>query len=546
MTDFETHPDRYIHWKLSVDGPIARLVMAVQEDRPHRAGATYRLKLNSYDLGVDIELCDAVQRLRFEHPEVKCVVVTSALGNVFCAGANIMMLSSSTHPFKVNFCKYTNDTRCSIEDASAHSGQHYIAALNGTASGGGYELAIACDEILLIDDGNSAVSLPEVPLLGVLPGTGGLTRLVDKRKVRRDLSDVFSTTAEGCKAKKALEWKLIDAAAPRSKFEQAVADRAAKAAARPSKKPEGVKGIQLLPLSPKVSAERIEYKHVTLELDTPSRLATLTIRGPEVDPPSSVAAVHELGSDFWSLRAMRELDDALCHLRFDCEEIGLVLLKTAGDMGRMLAWSSFLAANREDWLVNEIVLHTARTLRRLDGMAKSLFAIVEPGSCFGGELLEVALAADRVYMLNDASRPVHLGIGAVNDGAFPMLTRLTRIQARLYAEPERAAKLTKEGGKLDTEEALAAGLVTVAPDEIDWEDDVRLAIEERVSLSPDALTGMEASLRFCGPENADSKIYGRLTAWQNWIFTRPNATGEHGALKLYGQPERPRFDWRRT
>lgn len=545
MTDFETHPDRYIHWKLSVDGPIARLVMAVAEDRPHRAGATYRLKLNSYDLGVDIELADAVQRLRFEHPGVKAVVVTSALGNVFCAGANIMMLSSSTHPFKVNFCKYTNDTRCSIEDASANSGQHYIAALNGTASGGGYELALACDEIVLIDDGNSAVSLPEVPLLGVLPGTGGLTRLVDKRKVRRDLSDVFSTTAEGCKAKKALEWKLIDAAFPRSRFEQGVGERAAKAAQAPSRK-EGAKGITLLPLSPTVTDNRIEYKYVTVELDAAQRLATLTIRGPESDAPGSVAAVHEMGCEVWSLRAMRELDDALCRLRFDYEEIGLVLLKTVGDVDRMLAWSNFLAANRGDWLINEIVLHTARTMRRLDGMAKSLFAIVEPGSCFAGELLEVALAADRVYMLNDASRPVHMGIGALNDGALPMLTRLTRIQARLYAEPERAASLAREGGKLDTEAALAAGLVTVAPDEIDWEDDVRLAIEERASLSPDALTGMEASLRFCGPENTDSKIYGRLTAWQNWIFTRPNATGEHGALKLYGQPERPRFDWRRT
>lgn len=545
MTDFETHPDRYIHWKLSVDGPIARLVMAVQEDRPHRAGATYRLKLNSYDLGVDIELADAVQRLRFEHPEVKVVVVTSALGNVFCAGANIMMLSSSTHPFKVNFCKYTNDTRCSIEDASANSGQRYIAALNGTASGGGYELAIACDDIVLIDDGNSAVSLPEVPLLAVLPGTGGLTRLVDKRKIRRDLADVFSTTAEGCKAKKALDWKLIDAAFPRSKFEAAVADRAAKYAQAPSKK-DGAKGITLLPLGPKVSAERVEYKYVTVELDTATRVATLTVRGPEVDPPASAAAVHELGSEVWSLRVMRELDDALCRLRFDHEEIGLLLLKTAGDIDRVLAWSSFMAANREDWLVREILLFTARTLRRLDGMAKSLFAIVEPGSCFGGELLEVALAADRVYMLNDASRPVYLGIGPLNDGAFPMLTRLTRIQARLYADLERAAKLASEGGKLDTDAAVAAGLVTVAPDEIDWEDDVRLAIEERASLSPDALTGMEASLRFCGPENTDSKIYGRLTAWQNWIFTRPNATGESGALKLYGQPERPKFDWRRT
>jgi benzoyl-CoA-dihydrodiol lyase len=543
MTDFETHPDQYNHWKLSVDGPIARLVMSVAEERPHRPG--YRLKLNSYDLGVDIELADAIQRLRFEHPAVKTVVVSSGLSNVFCAGANILMLASSTHPFKVNFCKYTNDTRCSIEDASAGSGQRWIAALNGTASGGGYELALACDDIVLVDDGNSAVSLPEVPLLGVLPGTGGLTRLVDKRKVRRDLADVFSTTAEGCKAKKALEWRLIDATFAKGKFEQSIAERAARAAQAPSER-DGATGIRLLPLGPKVSAERIEYRHVTVDLDAVQRLATLTIRGPEGPAPASVAAVHELGSEVWSLRAMRELDDALCRLRFDHAEIGLLLLKTTGNVDRMLAWSNFLAENRKDWLISEIVLHTARTLRRLDGMAKSLFAIVEPGSCFAGELLEVALACDRVYMLNDASRPVELGIGALNEGQLPMQTRLSRITARLLHDPERAAKLARRHGKLDTDAAMSAGLVTVAPDELDWEDDVRLAIEERVSLSPDALTGMEASLRFCGPESTDSKIYGRLTAWQNWIFTRPNATGESGALKLYGQPERPKFDWRRT
>jgi len=567
MTDFETHPDQYNHWKLSVDGPIARLVMSVAEERPHQVGVshsamgaapgqaelrpqtptapTYRLKLNSYDLGVDIELADAVQRLRFEHPGVKVVVVSSAISNVFCAGANILMLAASTHPFKVNFCKYTNDTRCSIEDASAGSGQRWIAALGGTASGGGYELALACDDIVLIDDGNSAVSLPEVPLLGVLPGTGGLTRLVDKRKIRRDLADVFSTTAEGCKAKKALEWKLVDATFPRSKFEQAITDRAARAAQAPSNK-DGARGIRLSPLAPKVSADRIEYRHVSLEIDAAKRLATLTLRGPQEPAPASVAALHELASESWSLRAMRELDDALCKLRFDFPEIGLVLLKTTGDMDRVLAWSDFLATHRDDWLVQEIALHTARTLRRLDGMAKSLFALATPGSCFGGVLLEAALACDRVYMLNDSNRPVELGISAINDGHLPMQTGLTRLQARLLAEPERAAKLAKEPGKLDTDAAMSAGLVTVAPDEIDWEDDVRLAIEERVSMSPDALTGMEASLRFCGPETTDSKIYGRLTAWQNWIFTRPNATGEHGALKLYGQPERPKFDWRRT
>jgi benzoyl-CoA-dihydrodiol lyase len=543
MTDFETHPDRYLHWKLSVAGPVARLVMAVNEERGHRPG--YRLKLNSYDLGVDIELVDAVQRLRFEHPEVKVVVLSSGLPNIFCAGANIMMLASSTHPFKVNFCKFTNDTRCSIEDASARSGQRWIAALNGTASGGGYELALACDDIVLVDDGNSAVSLPEVPLLGVLPGTGGLTRLVDKRKVRRDLADMFSTIAEGCKAKKALEWKLIDAALSRSKFDQGVSERATRIAAQPSAK-DGQRGIALLPIAPEVSGDRVAYRHVSLDLDPAMRLATLTVRGPEAPPPASAAAVHELGSDAWPLRAMRELDDALCRLRFDYEEIGLVLLKTAGDPDRALAWSDFLAAHRGDWLVNEIVLQTARTLRRLDGMAKSLFALVEPGSCFAGELFEIALACDRIYMLNDASRPVTVGIGALSGGALPMPNGLSRLESRFLGEPGRAERLARERGKLDAEAAREAGLVTVAPDEIDWEDDVRLAIEERVSLSPDALTGMEASLRFGGPETLDSKIYGRLSAWQNWIFTRPNATGERGALKLYSQPERPKFDWRRT
>jgi benzoyl-CoA-dihydrodiol lyase len=543
MTDFETQPDCYVHWKLAVEGAVARLVLAVQEERPHTPG--YRLKLNSYDLGVDIELADAVQRLRFEHPEVKVTVVTSGMPNVFCAGANIMMLAASSHPFKVNFCKYTNDTRCSIEDASAHSGQHWICAANGTASGGGYELALACDEIVLVDDGNSAVSLPEVPLLGVLPGTGGLTRLVDKRKVRRDLADVFSTLAEGCKAKKALEWKLIDAAYPRSKFEQGVNDRATSAATRPAAK-DGAKGIRLLPLAPTVTDTKIDYRHVTLELDTPHRIATLTLRGPEAPAPSSVAAVHELGSEFWSLRAMRELDDALCKMRFDCPEIGLVLVKTAGDVAQMLAWSEFLATHRNDWLVNEIVLHTARTLRRLDGMAKSLFAVIEPGSCFAGELYEVALACDRIYMLNDSSRPVSIAIGALSAGALPMQNGLSRLASRFLGQPGRADELARQRVSFDTEAALTAGLVTIAPDEIDWEDDLRLAIEERVSLSPDALTGMEASLRFGGPETTDSKIYGRLTAWQNWIFTRPNATGDKGALKLFGQPDRPKFDWRRT
>jgi len=541
MTDFETHPDRYRHWKLHVDGAIARLLMSVDEERPFREG--YRLKLNSYDLGVDIELADAVQRLRFEHPEVKVVVVSSASTRIFCAGANINMLATSTHPFKVNFCKYTNDTRRSIEDASTGSGQRYVAALNGTASGGGYELAMACEEIYLVDDGNSAVSLPEVPLLGVLPGTGGLTRLVDKRKVRRDLADVFTTLAEGAKAKKAKEWKLVDGFFPRSRFDQGIAERAAALAGVPSPK-DGAKGIRLAPLAPAVADDAITYRHVTLKIDRAHRTAELHVRGPEA-VPASVAEVHAAGADFWALRAFRELDDALCRLRFDLEEIGLVLVHTAGDAAKTRALGDFLVAQRADWLVNEILLFEARTLRRLDGMAKSLFAIVRPESCFAGSLLETALACDRIYAL-DAGEPVKMAIGAENGGALPMGNGLTRLQSRFLGQPGQAEKLVTGRPVLDAAGALREGLATAAPDEIDWDDEVRVAIEERLSLSPDALTGMEASLRYGGPETLDTKIYGRLSAWQNWIFIRPNATGEKGALKLYGQPDRPKFDWRRT
>jgi benzoyl-CoA-dihydrodiol lyase len=540
MTDFETHPDRYAHWKLHIDGAIARLVMGVQEEKPFKEG--YRLKLNSYDLGVDIELCDAVNRLRFEHPQVKCVVVGSATPRIFCAGANIMMLGSSTHGFKVNFCKYTNDTRRSIEDASQHSGQRWIAAVNGTASGGGYELAIACDEIYLVDDGNSAVSLPEVPLLGVLPGTGGLTRLVDKRKIRRDLADCFSTLAEGCKAKKALEWGLIDGHFTRTKFDQGIADRAGAIAAQPSTR-DAAKGIALTPITPTVSDDGYEYRHVSVKIDKATRLASLTVRGPAA-APASVAEVHQLGAEFWALRAFRELDDALCHLRFDHEEVGLVTVKTAGDIDAILALDDFLAAHKEDWLVSEILLLMKRTLRRFDATAKSFFAIIEPGSCFAGSLLELALASDRIYLLDDGKTSV--AVGALNGGELWMGNGLTRLGQRFLRDPNHAAKLVAERPRVAGGDALKAGLATAAPDEIDWEDEVRVAIEERLSLSPDALTGMEASLRFAGPETLDTKIYGRLSAWQNWIFIRPNATGERGALKLYGQPDRPKFDWRRT
>jgi benzoyl-CoA-dihydrodiol lyase len=545
MTDFETHPDRYIHWKLHVDGAVARLLMSVDEEKPYVEG--YRLKLNSYDLGVDIELADATQRLRFEHPEVKVVVVSSDNPQVFCAGANILMLRSSTHGFKVNFCKYTNETRCSIEDATNSSGQHYIAALNGTASGGGYELAAACEEIFLVDDGNSAVSLPEVPLLGVLPGTGGLTRLVDKRKVRRDLADCFSTLAEGCKAKKAKKWGLIDGYFPRSKFDAAIAEHAQKRASEPSPK-DGAKGIKLEPLSPKITEESITYEHVTLKLSPSERLAELEIRGPS-DVPSSVADVQKQGSNFWALRAFRELDDALLRLRFDYDEIGLVTVRTKGDVETMQKVDEFLTEHREHWLVREILLFMGRTLRRYDVTAKSFFAIVEPGNAFGGCLFELALASDRIYMLDDQDvdeTNTEIAVGMLNDGALPMGNGLSRMAQRFLFDPAMAEKLCADRPRLTGADAFDAGLVTAAPDDIDWEDEIRLAIEERLSLSPDALTGMEASLRFAGPETLDTKIYGRLSAWQNWIFIRPNAAGETGALTLYGEPNRPVFDWRRT
>jgi benzoyl-CoA-dihydrodiol lyase len=543
MVNFQTSPDQYKHWKLKVKGAVATLSMDVQEDET--LGEGYKLKLNSYDLGVDIELADAVQRLRFEHPEVSVVLVTSLKPRIFCAGANIYMLGTSSHAFKVNFCKFTNETRCAIEDASAHSGQRYIAALNGTASGGGYELAIACDEIFLVDDGNSAVSLPEVPLLGVLPGTGGLTRLVDKRKVRRDRADVFSTLAEGLKAKRAREWGLIDGSFPTSKFEESInayvyelvkADGSERAAS----------GIKLNPLEVEVSEGGREYKYVSVRYNREKRYADLTVRGPETELPTTPEAIQQLGDTYWPLRAYRELDDALLNLRLNELEIGLVCLRTEGRIEDVLAVDRTLVAHRDHWLVREIQLYMARVLRRLDLTAKSFFAIVEPGSCFAGNMLELALCADRTYMLNDPDQRVELAASELNAGALPMSNGLTRLQSRFLAEPEKADAALAHEGPFDTEEAEEAGLVTFAPDDLDWDDEIRVAIEERTSLSPDALTGMEASLRFAGPETMDTKIYGRLTAWQNWIFQRPNAVGAHGALTNYGKPTQPQFDYKRT
>ena len=542
MIDFETSPERYRHWKLNVDGAIATLTMDVDEDATLFEG--YKLKLNSYDLGVDIELADAVERLRFEHPAVRAVVITSLKPRIFCAGANIYMLSGASHAHKVNFCKFTNETRCAIEDASHNSGPRYLAALNGTASGGGYELALACEEIYLADDGNAAVSLPEVPLLGVLPGTGGLTRLVDKRKVRRDRADVFSTLAEGLKAKRAKEWGLIDDYFPTSKFDEAIAARARDIAATnaPNEPPQGIK---LPPLRVEITKDAREYQHVSLRFHRDRRYAELTLRGPAAGLPTEPDEIQKLGAAWWPLAAFRELDQALLHMRVNEPEIGLVTLRTQGELENVLAVDRVLTQRHEHWLMRETRLLMARTLRRLDLTAKSFFALIEPGSCFAGSLLELALAADRIYMLNDPARPIELATSALNAGALPMSNGLTRLQSRFLATPEQAQAVL-EIARFDTEAADEAGLITAAPDDLDWDDEIRLAIEERTALSPDALTGMEANLRFAGAETHDTKIFGRLTAWQNWIFQRPNAVGEHGALTNYGKPTQAKFDYKRT
>ena len=542
MINFQTSPDRYQHWKLHINGTVATLSMDVAEDKTLNEG--YKLKLNSYDLGVDIELADAVQRLRFEHPNVRVVVVTSLKPRIFCAGANIYMLGTSSHAFKVNFCKFTNETRCAIEDDSRHSGRRYLAALNGTASGGGYELAIACDEIYLVDDGNSAVSLPEVPLLGVLPGTGGLTRLVDKRKIRRDRADVFSTLAEGLKGKRAKEWGLIDDTFPTSKFQEGIDSRVQQILTSTS---PTATGIKLNPLTFDETENSRKYKYVKVDLHRDQRYADLTIHGPEGAQPSTPEEIEELGDRYWPLQAYRELDDALLHLRVNEPLVGLVCLRAKGSAEQVLAVDKTLAANREHWLVREILAHMARVLRRLDLTAKSFFAIVEPESCFAGNLLELLLAADRSYMLNDPEAgETALSVSELNEGALPMSNGLTRMQSRFLAEPQKLDEVFGRKRRFDVEEAEEIGLVTFAPDELDWEDEIRVAIEERTSLSPDALTGMEASLRFAGPETMDTKIYGRLTAWQNWIFQRPNAVGEHGALTNYGKPTKAVFDYKRT
>jgi benzoyl-CoA-dihydrodiol lyase len=538
---FETHPSRYRHWQLDVRGEVATLGMQVAEDGGLAPG--YALKLNSYDLGVDIELADAIQRLRFSHPGVRVLVITSLRDRLFSAGANIFMLAQSSHPFKVNFCKFTNETRLYLEEMSRESGIATLAALNGTASGGGYELALACDEILLVDDGSAAVSLPEVALLGVLPGTGGLTRVVDKRRVRRDHADFFSTTAEGVRGERAAAWNLVDEVVPRSRFQARVGERAAALARRSDRPADGV-GIELPPLARRVSEAGIEYAHVALTIDRAGRVATLTVRAPREPQPERP---EQFGAEAWAIAAWRELDDAILHLRANEPEIGLVLLRTEGDPEAVLAVDRALAAHRGHWLVREILLHQRRVLKRIDLTARSFYALVEPGSAFAGSLFELVLAADRSYMLADEAGTSAVALSPLNHGLLPMGSGLSRLQARLFGQDERVAAVLAHEGAFGARDALAAGLVTFAPDELDWDDEVRLAVEERAAMNPDALTGMEASLRFVGPETLETKIFGRLSAWQNWIFTRPNATGEKGALSVYGKAgRRPEFDWRRT
>jgi benzoyl-CoA-dihydrodiol lyase len=541
---FETSPDQYKHWRLSFDGPIATLSMDVAEDGGLRPD--YRLKLNSYDLAVDIELADAVQRIRFEHPEVHAVVMTSLKERIFCAGANIFMLGGSSHGFKVNFCKFTNETRLAMEDASAHSGIKFVCAVNGICAGGGYELALACDDILLVDDGNSAVSLPEAPLLGVLPGTGGLTRLVDKRMVRRDVADYFSTLVEGVKGRRAVEWGLVDAVHPTSRFREAVGKRASELAAG-SDRPESAAGITLHPLEPAISDSAISYQYVTVHFERERRVADLTVRTPRGAQPSTPEAIRAAADHYWPLRAFRELDDVLLRLRLNEPEIGTIVVRTEGQVEDVLAVDQVLATHMDDWLVREIVLLMKRTLKRMDLTARSFFALIEPGSAFGGSLFELALAADRSYMLDDPERPNAIALSAMNAGLLPMSNGLSRLQTRYLGQPELVAELLEEREPFDAPAASDAGLVTFAPDELDWDDEVRLAIEARAALSPDAMTGLEANLRFAGPETLETKIFGRLTAWQNWIFQRPNAVGDRGALKNYGNSgARPEFDWRRT
>jgi len=545
--DYRTEPSQYRHWKLAVEGDVARLTLDVAEDGGIRPG--YKLKLNSYDLGVDVELADALNRIRFEHPGVRAVIVTSGKDRVFCSGANIFMLGTSSHAWKVNFCKFTNETRNGIEDSSKHEGIKFVAAVNGACAGGGYELALACDEIVLVDDRSSSVSLPEVPLLGVLPGTGGLTRVTDKRKVRHDLADIFCTSVEGVRGQRAVDWRLVDAVAKPAQFAAAVHDRAAKLAAA-SARPQGATGVALARIAREESADAIRYANVDVAIDRAKRTATITVRAPAGAQPGDPAAIEAAGASWWPLAMARELDDAILHLRTNELEPGTWILKTAGDPAAVLAADRLLLAHRDHWFVRETVGMLRRTFARLDVSSRTLFALIEPGSCFAGVLAELAFAADRAYMLalpDDAERAPKLQLDELNFGVLPLVNDQSRLARRFHGEEAPlAAARAAIGRALDADAALALGLVTAAPDDIDWDDEVRIAIEERAAMSPDALTGLEANLRFGPGENLATRVFGRLTAWQNWIFQRPNAVGEKGALKVYGTGEKAGFDFKRV
>ena len=545
--DYRTSPGAYRHWKLSFDGAVATLAADFDENAGLRPG--YKLKLNSYDLGVDIELNDAIQRVRFEHPEVRTVVITSAKERVFCSGANIFMLGLSNHAWKVNFCKFTNETRNGLEDSSAHSGLKFLAAVNGACAGGGYELALACDEIVLVDDRSSAVSLPEVPLLGVLPGTGGLTRVTDKRKVRHDLADIFCTSAEGVRGSKAKDWRLVDHIAKPAVFAAKVQERAL-ALATLSDRPADAQGVALTPLACTVEADALRYSHVTVEIDRAKRTAGFTVSGPTGAQPTDIAGILAQGAAWYPLALARELEDAILQMRTNELDIGTWLIKTQGDGAAVLASDALLLAHQKHWLVRETIGLLRRTFSRLDVSSRSLFALIEPGSCFAGSLLELALACDRSYQLmlpDDEVQSPKIAVDETNFGLFPMVTGQSRLQRRFYGEvPALDAVHARLGQPLDADAAMALGLVTSNPDDIDWADEVRIAVEERVAMSPDALTGLEANLRFNGPENMFTRVFGRLTAWQNWIFQRPNAVGEKGALKVYGKGDKAAFDWNRV
>jgi benzoyl-CoA-dihydrodiol lyase len=543
--DYRTDPSRYKHWKLSFDAPVATLTMDVAEDGGLRPG--YKLKLNSYDLGVDIELHDALQRIRFEHPEICSVIITSGKNRIFCSGANIYMLGLSSHAWKVNFCKFTNETRNGIEDSSAHSGLKFLAALNGTTAGGGYELALACDEIILVDDRSSAVSLPELPLLGVLPGTGGLTRVTDKRKVRRDHADIFCTNPDGVRGQKAKDWRLVDEIVKPQQFAERVQQRA-KELAHQSDRPSNAKGVALTPLERTRDAAGLHYKYVDVEVNRDARTATFTVRAPEIPAEDNIEKVLAAGANWWPLRMARELDDAILHLRANELDLGLWLIKTAGDAAAVLVIDDFLVSNQNNWFVREVLGMLRRTFARIDVSARSVYAIVEPASCFAGSLLELAFAADRIFMRDtQEGEAASITLSKINFGALPMVNHLSRLAARFAGDTSEADALkSKIGVKLWPQEALEAGLVTVAPDDLDWKDELRQAIESRTALSPDALTGLEANLRFGAHETLETRVFGRLSAWQNWIFIRPNAVGTNGALKVYGTGAPVKFNWERV